>query len=45
MRPRWSGVVGEKARDRAVGGDLDSGAVIRERALDRRIAREDRATR
>jgi hypothetical protein len=35
MRTRRSGVIGEKPRDRALRGDLDLGAVLRERALDR----------
>jgi hypothetical protein len=43
MRTRWSGVIGEEPRDRAVRGDLDSGAVIREGALHRGVAREDRS--
>jgi hypothetical protein len=45
MRARWAGVIGEQSRDRAVGSDLDSGAVVRECALDRGVAREDRAAR
>src|SRR5712691_10887049 len=43
MRPRWSGVVGEKTCDRAVRGDLDARTVLGERALHGGVPRDGRA--
>src|SRR5437870_9016919 len=43
MRARWPGFVGEKARDRALRGDLDGGEVLGVGALYRGDPGDDRA--